>query len=1053
MRRPAEGLEDTHPHCPGENTLVGFARGALGEVARAGVETHLMGCGDCLHLVGMLASPAPDERGETPTGQIRGPQPGAASHEPRPRNDLLGRFLLLERLGAGGMGEVYAAYDPQLDRRVALKLLRPDFSAALGEVAHARLVREAQTMARLSHPNVVGVYEVGREAGQTWVAMELVVGQTLKGWLKAASRSWREVRAVFVAAGRGLAAAHAAGIVHRDYKPDNVLVGHDGRVRVGDFGLANPSMGASPPAPGAAADSPDAAPLTRTGLLVGTPGYLAPELLAGRPGDARSDQFSFAVSLWEAVYGTRPFAPTPTSSEPAHWRLAAPPGARRVPAWLHRVMARGLSVLPEARYPSLEALLEALSREPGGRRRRLASVGAALGLLGAGGVGYKALTPQPVPPCQGASARLAGGWDVERKRSIEEAFLATGHPGAGDAFARTAGVLDRYGRDWVSMHAEACEATRVRGEQSDEVLSLRMACLERRMTGLRALSDVLARPDRQVVVQAVSAAHALTELRGCADIAALRAPVPPPDDPVVRAWVEELRTRLAEAEAMKNASQFAQAQPLAKQVVEAAGPLGYRPLEGEALALLGHIEERLSHFDDAAELLQRAVFAAMAGGDTLTAARAAAVLGRVQCHRADYAGVRLWTDHARASLERAGGNDALEASVHAALACSANDRLRFAEAREHQQRALTLMERALGANNPGLIPYLNVLSYIHDGLGQMEQSLALVERSVALAQRALGPEHPSTAHAFYTLGGRLARLGRNDDAIAALERSVSLFEKSLGPDSASVAYSLVELGPVLSQRGDQARAASVLERSFTLFEKAYGAEHPTLAHGLWNWGMVRVRQGRAREALPRLERALTLVRKAFGEEHSRLAFPHLALGLAYQQLGRAGEARGAFEKAIALWRKAKDPNIGAGWEKLGEWHLAAGRPREALALFEQARASWDTEPGTADVSVVEALSGLGRAHLALGAPAAALPPLERAQLILERMKRPPEEVAQVHFALAQVLLKTGGKPERARALARSARDGYARSGHPKKAASVESWLARNPPDAVAAATR
>ncbi|HVV84724.1 MAG TPA: serine/threonine-protein kinase, partial [Kofleriaceae bacterium] len=233
----------------------------------------------------------------------------------------LGRFEVLGRLGQGGMGQVLRARDPQLGREVALKLLHADLDAAQAphhaEVARRRLLREAQAMARLDHPNVIGVHEVGEDGGRVFLVMERVSGTTLGGWLAAAPRGWREVLAVFAQVGAGLAAAHAAGLVHRDVKPDNILVGDDGRVRVTDFGLVGVDGVSGPPARPGERDEVDPTgatreslppPLTHEGALVGTPGYMAPEQVRGRAADARSDQFGLCVTLYEALFGRAPFA-------------------------------------------------------------------------------------------------------------------------------------------------------------------------------------------------------------------------------------------------------------------------------------------------------------------------------------------------------------------------------------------------------------------------------------------------------------------------------------------------------------------------------------------------------------------------------------------------------------------------------------------------------------------------------------------------------------------------------------------------------------------------
>jgi eukaryotic-like serine/threonine-protein kinase len=224
----------------------------------------------------------------------------------------IGRYVIIEKVGTGAMGVVYGAYDPELDRKIALKLLKP--GQGLKDTAKARLLREAKAIARLAHPNVVAVHDVGVLDDQVFLAMEFIAGGTIKSWLGETPRTWRQVLDVFIAAGRGLVAAHAAGLVHRDFKPDNVLLDKERRPRVVDFGIARQAAGSDDedaqepvdddPAATLREASGNVAPLltlTKTGTVVGTPAYMAPEQFLGERGDERSDQFSFCVALYEAL--------------------------------------------------------------------------------------------------------------------------------------------------------------------------------------------------------------------------------------------------------------------------------------------------------------------------------------------------------------------------------------------------------------------------------------------------------------------------------------------------------------------------------------------------------------------------------------------------------------------------------------------------------------------------------------------------------------------------------------------------------------------------------
>jgi WD40 repeat protein len=336
----------------------------------------------------------------------------------------IGRFTILRELGAGGMGVVYVAYDEELDRRVAVKLLRESSTDTQGK---ARLQREAQAMARLSHPNVVTVHEVGTHLEQVFVAMEFVPGGDLRAWLRS-PRTWREVVAMFCQAGEGLAAAHDAGLVHRDFKPDNVLVGVDGRARVADFGLAYARAqepGREPPS-----ETPRAnleRTLTQPGAVMGTPAYMSPEQLVGGPIDVRTDQFAFCVALWEGLYGKRPFTgPNFAALVTAvcEGQIVQPLVTHDVPAWLHAALVRGLSADAKARWPSMHALLAVLGNDPQARRRRTLRIAAIAGLATLVIVGLSTIIAAQL----GENARRSY-WvalteellDIERKRGLMQA--------------------------------------------------------------------------------------------------------------------------------------------------------------------------------------------------------------------------------------------------------------------------------------------------------------------------------------------------------------------------------------------------------------------------------------------------------------------------------------------------------------------------------------------------------------------------------------------------------------------------------------------------------
>jgi serine/threonine-protein kinase len=370
---------------PSDETLAQLAHGRLEGADLEAVEVHLDTCAPCRSLVAAVTN------GSTP---FSAPERVALQS-----GEKLGRYEIDMLLAAGGMGMLYTARDRLLNRRTVLKLMRPRFS---GELGHVRLLREAQAMASLSHPNVVHVYELGESEGRVFVAMELVEGGTLRDWMKAPG-TWKDVVAMMVQAGRGLAAAHAAGVVHRDFKPENVLVGRDGRPRVSDFGLARPELVATE-------EPPPNVPMrvTQTGTMLGTPAYMSPEQLAGKPADARSDQYSFCVVLYEALAGKRPFVAD--TVEELRARVAGgmppPPKDGPIPPLVWAVIARGLQPNPEKRFASMDELLEILGepipRALMPRPSRFAIAGQiaagvlALFLIGVGVWGYWLLRTPPL---------------------------------------------------------------------------------------------------------------------------------------------------------------------------------------------------------------------------------------------------------------------------------------------------------------------------------------------------------------------------------------------------------------------------------------------------------------------------------------------------------------------------------------------------------------------------------------------------------------------------------------------------------------------------------
>ena len=510
----------------------------------------------------------------------------------------VGRYVILRRLGEGGMGVVLEAFDPELDRKVAIKLLHP---SRVGAQASQRLLREAQVMARLDHPNVVTVHDAGIADQRVFLAMELVRGRTVRAWLEAKPRSWREIVAVFVEGGRGLAAAHAAGIIHRDFKPENMLVADDApegrRVRVADFGLANFDASAS-----ASGRTSKHAQLTATGAVVGTPVYMAPEQHAGVPLDAAADQFSFCVALHEALFGQRPFAGDSAieiAANVCEGRYLPPAVPGRAPRWLAQVIRRGLAVDPRARHASFDALLAALARDPAARMRK----GAAVLLAGALTLGGGWALAARDSPCDGAREHIAAVWSDDARAGVQRAL--------GDA-SKTIAALDRYAEGWATTHDEMCEAHQD-GAISGALLDGAMGCLARREAALAQLVETVGQGGAALDVAAPVAAVALPAIASCSDRTALAEVVAPPDA-AIAADVDALRRRLVEAEVVHRLGEVEAARESVGEARAEAERLGYRPLVAEVALTDGRLALERLEWNDARARFESAAALGIAEG-------------------------------------------------------------------------------------------------------------------------------------------------------------------------------------------------------------------------------------------------------------------------------------------------------------------------------------------------------------------------------------------------------------------------------------------------------
>ena len=965
-----------------------------------------------------------------------------------PGRVLAGRYTVLDLLGQGGMGLVLAAYDARLDRRVALKRVHSRADARDGEgLAQVRMVREAQSMARLNHPHVVAIYDAGTlEDGSVFIAMEYVRGQTLREWCqRTPPRPWREVIEAYLAAGRGLAAAHAAGLVHRDFKPDNVLVGEDGRVRVTDFGLARveASPDGAPPPAGALASPVLTAPLTLTGSVLGTPEYMAPELLQGQTANVRSDVYSFCAALHEALHGRLPGAPTSLDSALRQLQEGKPPGPPAdspVPAWVSRTVMWGLDPDPSRRPDSLEQVLRRLEDDPEARRQarvRLGGLVASVALLA--GLGVGAWERSRGPDCAGLERRLEGIWDAPVKARVTQALQGTGLPYAEDTARRVERLLDGYAQAWVRQRIEVCQWEEPRGTAArpQGLALLREGCLEQRRGQLRALTELLARgPDPALVNEAVRVVQALPSLEPCADAPALLSAVPPPEDPQVRARVEALGTRVDSLAVLLSAGKYGEGLALSERLRPEVEALGHAPLEARVLLLEARLLEGQGDYTGSEAMVRRALAAAARGGDALRAAQASSLqlllVGPRQARPQEAALLEPLVE----TLVELAHDDGTRADTFQVRGQLLEGMGRYAEARKHYERALALRERLFGAGSVQVALTLTSLGNVLRSLGRYPEARERLERALVLEQEGVGPTHVMVAQSLTTLGHLLREMGQYAPARAHYERALGILEGALGPEHLQTAMLRRHLGNLLMDLGRFEEARVQHEHCLAVVVKGLGPDHPEVARALTSVGITLAGQGRYEDARERFERARALHEKRLGPEHPEVAGVRINLGGVLADLGLYDEARASLERALAVLEKAMGPQhpvlaiphtlLGRTLAGLGRYEDARRHLERALALQGQAQEQ---------ARLAEPLAGMGFLELARGRPAAAVPWLERA------LKLSPERAGtEIRFMLARALWDSKRDRSRARTLAADAREEWRRQGHGPRGDEVSRWL-------------
>lgn len=814
------------------------------------------------------------------------------------KGSALGRYVLLEPIGGGGGGQVFAAYDPELDRRVAVKVLHPDSGSPKG------LLREARALARLQHPNVLTVHDIGVVDGRVFLATELLTGSTVAQWVREEPRPWTEVVEIFLGVARGLAAAHEQGLVHRDVKPSNMMIARGGEGLLVDFGIARDLP-----------DPEDAVPLEileesplaarRRGPAVagdrsGTPGFMAPEQAAGDAASPAMDQYSFCVSLYWGLSGSLPQGPSP--------RL---PG---VPSELETLVQEGLAQEPGDRHPSMVQLTEQLAAILAHRRRRPYRwlLGACVLLGAAAAWGWLTVSGES---CSGGQEQLAEIWNPERQGDLRAKLLAE-EPLSGEAVWRTVSrIVGDYGEAWSSRRTTWCRAER-RGDLSRELLDLRVDCADRRLRELEASLALAGRrtdlgPDAWMALF-----DGLKPLSSCDDGRTLRSLLPAPADGPRRERLAELHQEQAEIHALWAAGDLRPGLERSRRLVDDARQLGWGPLVAEGLYQRGLFEDALVEADARDTLEDAALTAAAARHDRLTAqslvrlVRLAAVApeSNADPDRGDTSSLAgRAASRAQEALAGLGDPALLEAELFDYRGLAARQGGDYDAALVFHRRALELKTAEVGPQHPTTAGTLLRLGNLYDDLDDHPEAYKSLHRALEIHTRRFGPSHRIGADIHSRLGTIALEDGDRDLAEHHHRRALDIRLQVFGADGVPVAESLTYLGELEALGGDTESAARSFERALRVLEGELGPDHPHLAVALSTVARSWTETGKDRQALEPYRRALAILTDALGAEHPQVAVLVFNLATVQLRLGELEPALRGFRRSGESWSASLGP--------------------------------------------------------------------------------------------------------------------------------------------------
>jgi len=889
------------------------------------------------------------------------------------RGTMVGRYQIIKLIGRGGMGSVYAAHDPNLDRQVALKLLH----SAHNDDAAERMIREAQALARLDDPHVVQVYDAGEYDDQIFITMQLVDGEDLGSAIAQRKPGVPQLIAWFCDAGRGLAAAHAAGLVHRDFKPNNVLIDRRGRIAVTDFGLARTLE-----------PSDERRHLTGINAIMGTPAYMSPEQHGQLSAGPASDQFSFCVALWEALYDRHPFIAGDRSSIASmspfaigyqifDGEIILPPKQRHVPRRVHEALVRGLSRDPAKRWPSINALIAELAPA---QKRRIWPLALGIGTLAAAGGSVAmwlvlAQDPEQNSCAQQTAGRVTTVWSATTAQALQAQFAKSGRSYAEGAARQARSALDRYATRWQNLAADVCEAERAASGKVPELVVRRHACLDSRLDALRGLATMLtgeAKPE--FVDRAQAIVDGLPDLADCIDESL---PSTPPA--AIASEVAKLETELSAVEARAVAGDYATSKDAATKILTRADQLKWAPLQARAHFVIGRVQ---------AALLVPARDELIEAGEIASA------------NHLDREAARAWTMAQQAAgYEQSADAVATLAPIARSAAQRTNDKVLIAMAEIKRARALVRMRKYQEGAAACKVAYDNALTLDKKAavdeardcmleslvpLGASEDVEKLLAQIIADKSNELGVDHPTISDYLKVRVGLRLRKGKLPEARQDAEQMLAIRRRTYPEKHYRIAEAIKGLSDVVAAEG-KAEEADKLHRDALAMLDETKSEHLVLLSALLVEIATReLITGKHEEGLDRFEHAAKLVRKRTGDNSLELAI----LLLNYGQF------------------KAND-NVEAGLGLIGE-------AREILERNKDRRAP---------------VAGIAAAIIANNAKR--YPDVVKIvdeTLPLLGPNDDPEQIATAKSLLARALVETKGDKKRARQLATEAKTTFAKLG-------------------------